>query len=238
MRRVYGGLIRRWLKAAPGGLSLKTDLFEEAISLHYPLADLGSRTAGMDGSPAVVKSARTNLSQRGAAPLVAVSDLRHIAVRNAAFSSILSGSSLDHFADKADIAVSLAELRRVLASGGRLLVTFDNPHNPVIWLRNRLPFRWLHALRLVPYYVGATYNQAEARAGLEALGFEVCGTTAVAHAPRAPAMWLAALAERLNWPPVSAALAAALDGFEVMERWPTRYLTGYYLVVYARVKPE
>ena len=56
---------------------------------------------------------------------------------------------------------------------------------------------------------------------------------------RAPAIWLVALGERLHaardrfcW------LGSVLDAFEVLlERWPTRYRTGYYLATGKAEKP-
>jgi SAM-dependent methyltransferase len=234
MREVYGRLIRNWL-GPNQRLCLKTDLFEEAVSEEGPLADLGPNSLGIDGSSLIVQAARQNLARHGLKPGLLVGDLRHIPFKNGALSGILSGSSLDHFADPAEIAVSLAELRRILAPGGTLVITFDNPHNPVVWLRNGLPFIWLNRIGLVPYYVGPTYTRAEAYAHLTALGFKVTKVTAVAHAPRVLAMVLVRIAERLGWPALQRAVSALLQAFEVLERLPTRYLTGYYVALQAVV---
>lgn len=228
MRRVYQRLVRNWLSRR-SGRGLKTDLFEEAITPHHLLPDLGPSSIGVDCSPAVVRAARERLAAMGEPYLLLVGDLRWLPLQSRSVMRILAGSSLDHFPDKADIAVSLAELARVLAPGGTLVITFDNPHNPIIWLRNRLPFACLNRLRLVPYYVGATYNRAEARAQLKALGLVVTHMTAVAHAPRAPVIWLVALVERLGWTPLETLVARILDGFERLQHYPTRYWTGYYL---------
>jgi SAM-dependent methyltransferase len=229
MQRVYARLLRVWLPPWGAGRGLKTDLFEEAVSPYHLLPALGPGGVGLDLSLATVAAARERLDRDGGRHLFVVADLRAIPLRTGAVARILAGSSLDHFQDKADIATSLAELGRVLSRQGTLVVTFDNPHNPVIWLRNRLPFSWLNRLGLVPYYVGQTYGRAEARAQLESLGFAVTDVTAVAHALRAPAIWLVALAERLNAASFRSLLARALDAFETLERWPTRYRTGYYL---------
>lgn len=229
MQRIYGDLMRRWVPPSGAGRGLKTDLFEEAVSAHHVLTALGSGSIGLDCSPATVLAARERLRQSGERYLFVVADLRAIPLRASTVGHILAGSSLDHFPDKADIATSLTELARVLRPGGTLVVTFDNPHNPAVWLRNRLPFVWLNRLGLVPYYVGQTYGRAEGRARLEALGLAVTDVTAVAHAVRAPAIWLIALAERLNAPRVQRLLGRTLAAFERLERWPTRYRTGYYL---------
>jgi SAM-dependent methyltransferase len=231
MQRVYARLLRLWLPPGISGRGLKTDLFEEAVTSYYLLPAIGSGSVGLDISPATVAAARERLNRDGGwgRHLFVVADLRAIPLRAGAVARILAGSSLDHFTDKGDIATSLAELARVLSEGGVLVVTFDNPHNPAVWLRNWLPFSWLNRLKLVPYYVGQTYGRAEARAQLESLGFTVTDVTAVAHAVRAPAIWLIALVERLNAAPLRALVARALDAFETLERWPTRYRTGYYL---------
>ena len=42
--------------------------------------------------------------------------------------------------------------------------------NPIVWVRNRLPFGMLNALRPVPYYVGPTFTRAESLGQLSALG--------------------------------------------------------------------
>ena len=236
MRRVYLRLLQRWLKEPGSGRGLKTDLFEEAVSPHHLLPDMGPSSIGLDHSLAIARAARERLNKGKVQSLFIVTDLRRVALRTGAIRRILSGSSLDHFPDKADIAVSLAEVARVLADGGTMVMTFDNPHNPVVWLRNHLPFAWLYRLGLVPYYVGATYNRREARHQLEAVGLTVTDVTAVAHAPRAPAIWLVALAERLGWASLEAMIGRVLDSFESLERWPTRYRTGYYLAF--RVEKE
>jgi hypothetical protein len=69
------------------------------------------------------------------------------------------------------------------------------------------PFVWLNRCGLVPYYVGPTYGRAEGRARLEAPGFAVTDVTAVAHAVRAPVIWLIALAEYLTAPPLQRLIA-------------------------------
>src|SRR5207249_1267120 len=184
---------------------------------------------GIDCSLATVLAARERLRRTGAHRVFVVADLRAIPLRAGAVGHILAGSSLDHFPDKTDIATSLSELARVLSPGGTLVVTFDNPHNLAVWLRNHLPFAWLNRLGVVPYYVGQTYGRAEGRARLEAAGFAVTDVTAVAHAVRAPAIWLTALAESCNAPRLERLLGRTLRAFERLERWPTRYRTGYYL---------
>jgi ubiquinone/menaquinone biosynthesis C-methylase UbiE len=127
---------------------MKTDLFEEAITSRHLLPALGPGSVGLECSPATVRAARERLGE--ARYLFVVADLRAIPLRPGAVDRILAGSSLDHFKDKADIATSLAELVRVLSPGGTLVATFDNPYNPVVWLRNRLPFAWLNRVGIVP----------------------------------------------------------------------------------------
>lgn len=233
MQRVYARLIGQWLGPSSAGLGMKTDLFEEAVSSHHLLPALGQGSLGLDYSPVTVAAARARVCAQGARYLFVVGDLREIPVRAGAVTRVLAGSSLDHFSDKADIATSLVELARILRPGGTLVVTLDNPHNPVVWLRNHLPFAWLNRVGLVPYYVGRTYSRAEARAHLESLGLAVSELTAVAHVPRAPAIWLVALAERCRATRLLRVLAGVLDGFERLERWPTRFQTGYYLALKA-----
>ncbi|MGI8497454.1 MAG: class I SAM-dependent methyltransferase [Gemmatimonadaceae bacterium] len=232
MQGVYRRLIRDWLPVARQGHGLKTDLFEEAVTPYHLLPDL-TPAIGIDYSLAVARSARRRLASDGSLPLCVVGDLRRLPFRSDAVERILSGSSLDHFLEKAEIATSLRELARVLTPGGTLVVSFDNPHNPVVWLRNHLPFGLLNRLGLVPYYVGATYRRDEARQQIHAVGLTVTAVTAVAHVPRAPAVWVAALVARARSQRLNAIVTRLFGVFEVLGRWPTRYRTGYYLAIRA-----
>jgi len=234
MQGLYERLARNWLGQPPSGVCLKTDLFEEAISAHTPLNALGPGAVGIDVSPAVVQAARANGLRRGKPARFVVGDLRSLPFQSGSFDSILSGSSLDHFSEAADLNRSLTELGRLLKPGGVLAITFDNPQNPAIWIRNHLPFGWLNRVRLVPYYVGLTYSVDEARAALEQLGLTVTHTTAVGHAPRAPAMWLLSAAARLRWAAMAARVYRLLEWCELFETLPTRYRTGYYIALRAK----
>lgn len=236
MKEVYCRLTRRWFETSPPGRRLKTDLFEEAICLQHPMAEFPKGSLGMDGSLSVVARAKKNLEASGGHHLL-VSDLRRSPIRAGALSSILSGSSLDHFETEEELAFGLAEVSAGLAPGGILVLTLDNPQNPLIWLRNHLPYRLLNRLGLVPYFVGRTWSRGEAQTQLENLGLEVTVTSAIAHAPRAPAIWLDSLTRRWGGDRLGRLLLATYLAFECLESLPTRYLTGYYIAIRAR-KPE
>ena len=75
------------------------------------------------------------------------------------FDLVVSNSTLDHFARADDITIALREIQQVLKPGGRLILTLDNPSNPVVRLRNALPFAALNQMGLVPYFVGATLDE-------------------------------------------------------------------------------
>jgi ubiquinone/menaquinone biosynthesis C-methylase UbiE len=232
MRKVYGNLIADCSEAF-AGTGMKTDLFEEAVSEHAPIRDLANDSIGLDGSLAVVQAAKQRLPAAAKSYRLLVADLRRLPLKSEIVSCILSGSSLDHFATKGEIATSLSELVRVLTPGGVLIITFDNPHNPVVWLRNHLPYNLLHRFGLVPYYVGATYDREEARTQLERLGMSVTHSTCVAHVPRAPFIWLVTLMERFGWQRLNVPLTRMLNKFEKLGDTRTRYRTGYYLALRA-----
>lgn len=239
MQAVYRDLMQRWLVPAAhstvtgGGVTLKTDLFEEAVTPYHLFDELGPEGIGVDLSSAVVRAAAQRTTKSGAAPRVLVADLRQLPFATASLHRVLSGSSLDHFERKADIAIALGELARCLHPKGCLVVTFDNPHNPVVWLRNRLPLRTLSMIGLVPYFVGATYTRHDIAREFAALGLRVTALSAVAHVPRAPAIWLAIFCERLGQRTVLPWLRRAFRLWDVLEASPLRFRTGYYLAVRA-----
>ena len=190
----------------------------------------------MDSSISVVAGAKGNLEERGGHHVV-VGDLRQSPIRSGALGSILSGSSLDHFETEEELVSGLAEVSAGLAPGGILILTLDNPQNPAIWLRNHLPYRWLHRLGLDPYFVGRTWSRGDARDQLETLGLQVTAESAIAHVPRAPAIWLDSLTRRFRGDRFGRLLLGCYLAFERLESLPTRYLTGYYVAIRAR-KPD
>ena len=215
--RAYGDavnrrLLERWLP--DGGVRvLKTDLFEEAIGdgMAPLLLDRFRAVDAIDVSRAVVEEA----ARRHPGLTVACSDVRTLPYADETFDAVVSTSTLDHVDSAAEIAVALRELHRVLAPGGLLVVSLDNIANPLVALRNALPFDWLHRVGLVPHYVGATCRPGELRRLLTAAGFMVSETTAVMHVPRVVVL---AIGRRLDH----------LLAGERLARWPTRFVTGQF----------
>ncbi|GMG81956.1 hypothetical protein LNKW23_11690 [Paralimibaculum aggregatum] len=230
---VSAGLIARWLPTGLGAV-LKTDLFDEAVAAGTAghLAAHAAELHGIDIAPSVVAAARARYPRlRGE-----IADLRALPHADGRFDAVVSLSSLDHFETAAEIARALAEIRRVLRTGGLLLLTLDNPSNPVLALRQALPQAWLLRSGLVPYPCGATLRPSALRRAVAAAGFAIREETAVLHCPRAIAIRLAARAERRG-EAAAARLRARLAAWERLERWPTRRITGYFNALLAEARP-
>ncbi len=224
-------LIQRWLKANKSGYLLKTDLFDEAVSdgLFTELSYCAKAVVGMDLSSSVVIAAGSH--HEGLKTIVG--DTRCLPFADDSFDIVVSNSTLDHFASHREIAISLWELQRVLRPGGKLLLTLDNPANPIIALRQLLPFKMLFRLGIVPYYVGATCDREHLSQILEETGFETLDTTAVMHVPRVFAVGLARVFERIHPSAIRRGFLKFLKIFEKLEEWPTRYRTGHFVAVLA-----
>jgi SAM-dependent methyltransferase len=186
-RREHLRLIAHW--AEPRGRWLKTDLFEERNPDRALIPALPhAQWTGVDIAFEVAVRAR---------PLVggalAAADVRALPFANGVFDGVLSTSTLDHFDDRGDITRSLREFRRVLAPGGRLVLTLDNPRNPLVWLRNALPPRVAQRTGLVPFAVGETLAEPDGRRALRVSGFAVDATGYLLHVPHVvgtrPARW-------------------------------------------------
>lgn len=211
-------LLARWLPADSLGRVLKTDLFEEALGdgLAPFLAARSARVDAIDVSEAVVARA-----QRRHPELDAIrSDVRGLPYEEGVFDAVVSTSTLDHFDSAGEIAVALRELRRVLRPGGMLIVSLDNLANPLVALRNALPFTWLNRIGLVPCYVGATCGRRGLQRYLVDAGFDVQATTAVMHVPRVAVVAFARDVRRLL-------------ALERLERLPTRFVTGQFVAARA-----
>lgn len=228
---VNARLIFRWVPADPAARILKTDLFDEAVSVGlYPeLAKRARQVYGIDVSRALAERSR----RRYPALSVCCADVVRLPFPDATFECIFSNSTLDHLTSLEQIADSLRELNRVVRPRGRMVLTLDNRANPVVALRNALPFPFLNRLGLLAYRVGSACGPATLRHLLEATGWKVREMDAVLHCPRFLVMKLSSLVQRRAGARAQERFLRALMHFEALGRLPTRYLTGYYVAVHA-----
>lgn len=214
---------------------LKTDMFDESSTAGLaPFLSQRARTVvGMDVSPGVLRAAGARhpwLAQTAA-------DVRRLPFADGSFDGIVSNSTLDHFTNVDELYASLRELARVVRPGGRLIVMLDNPLNPLVGIRNALPFKFLNRIGLVPYFVGATIGARELRRQIEAAGLTVDEIAYTLHCPRFPAVLATRLMRRCR-PETQQRLLSFLLRFERLARLPTRALTGYFVVVCASKAPS
>jgi SAM-dependent methyltransferase len=231
--RVASALIARWMPTGVRSV-LKTDLFDEAISegLYATLQSRAAAVHGIDISQTTVQGA-----QRRHPGLEAhVSDIKSLPFADAAFDMVVSLSTLDHFSEREEIEISLREIRRVTAPGGRLLLTLDNPMNPKIALRGAVPEWMLLRTGLVPYHCGVTLPRDKLVDAVQRAGFRVIEVTAIVHCPRVLAVRLAALITALSSPRLERGLLKVLPWFERLERWPTRWRTGHFTAILAEAR--
>ena len=66
-------------------------------------------------------------------------------------------------------------------------------------MRNRLPYRLLKRLGVIPYYMGVTLSRAELVRALESIGFKVADSTVIVHSPRVLAIWAGSFLGRTKW---------------------------------------
>ena len=226
-RQAHLDLIERWGGVRAQGCVLKTDLFEEALGPDAFLTDLdGGLVVGMDVSPVIAGQAKQRDADQCAAYVAA--DVRRLPFAAGTFVLIVSPSTLDHFADPADLERSLRELGRCLEPNGRLIVTLDNRQNildPLLRLAARAG--------RVPYYLGRSYRASELRAELEKAGFHVQETTAILHNPRLVATGTVAIANRLGWQPFTRWVRRAFIAAQRLEQTRWRYRTGSFVAAKA-----
>lgn len=237
LKEVYQRLRARWRNEGWTEHALKTDLYDEAISRHHLISLLGGdcrHIVGADVSFETAQAAKERLEKTWRRwDQIAVSDARDQAFKTGSFGEILSNSTLDHFLSRNELLASLEELHRIMKQGGSLIITLDNPQNPVVWIRNRLPYRLLKRFGIIPYYMGATLSRSELVRALESKGFAICDSTVIVHSPRILAIWAGCFIGRLQREGIKAGFAKLLGFFERLERFPTRHITGYYVAVKA-----
>jgi len=227
---LHVGLIRQWSAGRRFSTALKTDLFDEANGdgLADLLLESSDRVHGIDISEPIVRRA-LSLHPRLSGD---VGDVRSLPIASGSMEFIVSNSTLDHFQDRTDITVALRELARVLSPGGLLFVTFDNPVNPVVALRNRMPASFFGRSSLAPYFVGHTLSLGTLVHELREAGLEVVRTGYLMHAVRIVALH----ASRLFDPATASgrAFLRLLLSCEAAAKLPTSPLTAHFVAALAR----
>jgi SAM-dependent methyltransferase len=225
---------------------LKTDVFDEAVSegVLPALAPRATRLVGIDLEEAICETAAARLD----GVEVQVADVRRLPFDDASFDTVLSNSTLDHFEDTAEIGLALAELARVLRPGGRLLVTLDNPANPVVALSKALPRTSLNRLwsrlgsstarvGLAPYVVGATLSPRALEDALADVGLEPVATDTLVHAPRVIAVEVGSRLDRRASPAAGQRFLRVLAGCERLRGTPVARFTAHFHAALA-VRPS
>jgi hypothetical protein len=116
----------------------------------------------------------------------------------------------------------------VLRSRGRLIVTLDNPFNPLYHLvRGISRFRW------APFQLGYTTSQSGLAKALADAGLQVIGAGTLIHNPRLISTLLFLVLRRLMGSHADGPIRVLLRMFAVLGRLPTRRLTACFIGVYA-----
>lgn len=227
-----------WIRRnSPPGLPiqtvLKTDLFEEAYGqdeLLFSLPFDGGLKIALDVSASTVTRAADRGRDRGCLFLNA--DVRQLPLRDKRVDVVLSNSTLDHFDTEQEIEQSVCELARVLKPGGILLITLDNPSNPLFFLlRAAVPWSGLR------FRLGKTLSQRQLLRLLDRAGLELQSTDWLIHNPRFLSTLLFLLLRRLLGDRADPPIRWLLAAFSKLDSWPTRPLTGVFIAACARKPP-
>lgn len=212
-----------------GSIFLKTDVFEEAVGSRLCPQTLSGNMVGTDISRTVLDQAHRRVPRLS----LVRADVRRLPFSQGVLAGVVSTSTLDHFQNPWDLERSLGEIARVLRPGGQLLLTLDNPWNPLLAFRNVVPHRWRLRLRMTPYYVGSTYDPIQVVGVLEGKGFEVREVRAVLHFPRTLVGLWGLFSRKTGLTRFDPPLLRTLRRAELMATWRTRWLTGQYIAVQA-----
>jgi SAM-dependent methyltransferase len=228
-------ILDRWIRRSPTsdleGRLLKTDLFDEASGPHHHLHSLGTdaQPIGIDWDLGVARTAQARLTQAGIPAQLVVCDVRAMPFAASSLSAALSLSTLDHFPSTQSIVDSLRELARVVRAGGILMLTLDNPANPEVLLRPRLPSILVRYLRADAFPLGRTLNPRQAERVFRELQLEVVSRDYLLHAPRFIGIRVLKWLESREQQATAQWFSRMLGVFEVLSKSPLRSVTGHYI---------
>ena len=239
MKQIYSNLLNRWTENSDNSLAIKTDLFDEAISPYYIMSlaeEKFGKALGMDISFDIARTAKRRMKEDSGVTQnhVIICDVRNMGFKDGCFDPVISPSTLDHFEQKNDIVLSLKEIFRVMKPDGNLVITLDNPFNPVVLIRNLLPHRLMMMLGIIPFRMGLTVSIFELIRMLEFVGFKVLDHTAIAHTPRILAIRMGQILDKIGNKILKDYFFRIMGIFERLEYLPTRFFTGYFIAVKAR----
>jgi hypothetical protein len=220
---------------APTVRALKTDAFDEACGRGQLSAGLGDDVVLVDVAPKIL--AHATRTRADAVPCVA--DVRCLPFRTGTFDLILSTSTLDHFEAGAEIDAALVELRRIIGDRGRLLLTLDNPRNPILRVRQLVHGLTGKVAGLIPFRMGHTLSRRALVDALERAGFTVHESGYLVHAPRLVALWAGEWAARRHDATNARRLGRLFRAVERHARHaPTRHWTGHFVFADCRPAPR
>ena len=232
--RARQGIFRRWRDSEVGagkGWLMKTDLFDEASGEFHFAIDMPDDAVflGLDIDEHVVGAAKASVQASMPKAGFIVADVRHLPLATGQIACTFSLSTLDHFDSEGEILISLKELWRTLEPGANLLLVLDNPANPEVALRGKLPEPIVRFLRADRFPLGVLIGQETGESMLLFTGFELLERGAIIHAPRYLAIRLMDVLDQLGMKVIGDVCERLVEWSELLGRLPTRYLTGHYL---------
>jgi SAM-dependent methyltransferase len=229
-REVHLELMRHWAGDGTPARLLKTDLFEEANGEDQILFDTTPAPVhrfGCDLCFATAQRAARRFAGAGAGLLC--SDVRHLALASESLDLIVSTSTLDHLDSIGELRGAIGELARTLKPGGRLVLTLDNPRNPIYWV-----LRLMSRLGWLPFRLGVTVSRARLISLLEQAGLEVLGSRMLIHNPRLISTFLFLGLRRMLGRHAHGPISWVLALCARLDRLPTRELTACFSAACAR----
>jgi SAM-dependent methyltransferase len=206
-------------------------------------AQLGTARLGVRGDGASWRALKTDAFDeacgRRSLTQALGADVRQLPFPPGTFDLILSTSTLDHFDRRDEIDGALWELQSVLRPDGRLLVTLDNPTNPILRVR-QLVYRIAGSIPgVIPFRMGHTLSQPALVTALEQAGFDVVESGYMIHMPRVLALWAGEWAARRGSARTASRLVAV---FRWVERaagaLSTRRWTGHFIFADCRRRAD